>query len=39
MDSRRFAARPEDALAAFLPARAPKARLKKARATIRMPYL
>ena len=34
---RRLADRPAEALAAHLPARAPKARLSRARATIRMP--
>ena len=38
MASRRLAASPEDALAAFLPASAPKIRLRKAMATIRIPY-
>ena len=38
MASRRLADNPEDAAAAFLPAIAPKIRLKKAMSTIRTPY-
>ena len=39
IDSRRLAAKPAEALAANLPARAPKAKLRKAMTTMRMPYL
>ena len=37
IDSRRLAAKPAEALAANLPARAPKTRLKKAMTTMSMP--